>query len=115
MKYIFLLYDDEDKWDAMPDAEKGKIFGAYKAYTEDTKQAGVYLGGAPLPHSREGKRVRASGKTVEDGPFSDGKEQLGGYYLIDAKNLDHALDWAARCPCASYGWVEVRPVMEVRK
>lgn len=115
MKYIFLLHDDEDKWDAMPESERNQIYGAYMAYTESTKAAGVYSGGAPLPHSREGRRVRASGKTVENGPFADGKEQLGGYYLIDAKNLDQALDWAARCPCASYGWVEVRPLLIVAK
>jgi hypothetical protein len=116
MKYLFLLHDDEDQWDAMPEAERNKVYGAYVAYTDNTREAGVFVGGAPLPHSREAKRVRASSKTtIQDGPFADGKEQLGGYYMIEAKNLDEALDWAARCPCASYGWVEVRPVLEVRK
>ncbi|MHA7873189.1 MAG: YciI family protein, partial [Hyphococcus sp.] len=57
------------------------------------------------------KRVRKSG--VQDGPFSDGKEQLGGYYIIEADNLDEALDWAARCPCAELGHIEVRPVWNI--
>ena len=111
MKYLFLLYDDEDAWDAMEEAEKNEIYGAYTAYTEALRKADAYLGAAPLPHSRDGKRVRAG--DVQDGPFADGKEQLGGYYMIEAKNLDDALDWAARCPCAAIGHVEVRPVWNI--
>jgi len=111
MKYMFLLYDDENVWDAMDEAQQGEVFGAYAAYSEALEKAGAFLGGAPLPHSREGKRVRAD--RVEDGPFADGKEQLGGYYMIEAKDLDEALDWAARCPCASTGHVEVRPVWSI--
>ena len=108
MKYIFLLYDDENVWDAMPEAEQHEVLGAYAAYTDSLQKADAFLGGEPLPHSREAKRVRET--RVEDGPFADGKEQLGGYYMIEAKDLDEALDWAARCPCASTGHVEVRPV-----
>lgn len=111
MKYIFLLYDDEDTWDTMEEAKKNEIYGSYFAYTEALKKADAYIQGAPLAHSREGKRVRTTG--VQDGPFADGKEQLGGFYMIDADNLDDALEWAARCPCASYGYVEVRPVWNV--
>lgn len=111
MKYLFLIYDDEDMWDAMEESKKNELFGSYMAYTEALKKAGAHIAGAPLTHSREAKRVRASG--VQDGPFADGKEQLGGYYLIDAKNLDDALDWAARCPGASLGHVEVRPVWDL--
>lgn len=108
MKYLFLLYDDEDAWDVMADAKKNEIFGSYMAYTEALRKADAYIAGAPLPHSREGKRLRASG--VEDGPYADGKENLGGFYLVEASNLDDALDWAAKCPCASIGHVEVRPI-----
>ncbi len=111
MKYVFLLYDNEDAWDTMEDAKKNEVFGAYMAYTESLKKSNVYIGGAPLPHSRDAKRIRASG--VQDGPFADGKEQLGGYYMVEAKNLDEALEWAARCPCASIGHVEVRPVWNI--
>lgn len=111
MKYLFLLYDDEDQWDTMEEGKKNELFGSYMAYTEALKKAGAHVTAAPLPHSREGKRVRSSG--VQDGPFADGKEQLGGFYMVEAKNLDEALDWAARCPCASYGHVEVRPIWNI--
>lgn len=111
MKYMFLLYDDENAWDDMAEEKRNEIFGAYFAYTDALRGAGAMISGEPLVPSREGKRTR--GAQVEDGPFADGKEQLGGYYLIEAKDLDEALDWAARCPCASIGHVEVRPVWEI--
>lgn len=108
MKYLFLLYNNEDAWETMEEGKKNEIYGAYRAYAEALQKADAFIGGAPLPHSREAKRVRLS--NVQDGPFADGKEQLGGYFMIEAKNLDDALDWAARCPCANLGHVEVRPV-----
>ena len=108
MKYLFMLYDNEDQWADMADETRDEILGAYFAYTDALKNAGAYIDGEPLDHSSNGKRVR--GASVEDGPFTDGKETLGGFYLIEADNLDEALDWAARCPCASLGHVEVRPV-----
>lgn len=111
MRYLFLLYDNEDSWDTMEDDKKNEIFGSYMAYTEALKNSDAYIAGAPLPHSRQGKRLRSAG--VQDGPFADGKEQLGGYYMVNADNLDEALDWAARCPCASLGHVEVRPIWEI--
>ncbi|MEM9616684.1 MAG: YciI family protein [Pseudomonadota bacterium] len=111
MKYLLLLHDNEDAWLTMEEAKKNEIFGSYMAYTEALKKANAYHGGAPLEHSKTSKRVRASG--VQDGPFVDGKEQLGGFYMIEADNLDEALDWAARCPCASIGHVEVRPVWHI--
>lgn len=111
MKYLLLLHDNEDAWLTMEEAKRNEIFGAYMAYSEALKKADAYHGGAPLEHSKHGKRLRATG--VQDGPFADGKEQLGGFYMIEADNLDEALDWAARCPCASLGHVEVRPVWNV--
>ncbi len=110
MKYLFLLYNDEDGWEALSSEEKTETVGAYQAYAQALKKAGVHISSEPLDHSRNGKRVRASG--VEDGPFADGKEQLGGFFMIEADNLDDALDWAARCPCAAQGHVEVRPVWD---
>lgn len=112
MKYVFLLYDDEDAWAAMDEEKRNEIFGSYFAYTDELKKAGAHIAGAPLEHSKEAKRVRGDSDApiVQDGPFTDGKEQLGGFYVIEADNLDDALDWAARCPCASLGHVEVRPV-----
>lgn len=108
MKYLLLLHDNEDAWLTMEEDKQNEIFGAYMAYTEALKKADAFYAGEPLEHSKNAKRVRASG--VQDGPFADGKEQLGGFYMIEADNLDEALDWAARCPCASIGHVEVRPV-----
>ncbi len=108
MKYLFLLYGDEDQWESYSGEKKGEIIGAYQAYSEALQKAGAHVAGEPLDHSSQGKRVRAS--HVEDGPFADGKEQLGGFYLIEANNLDDALDWAARCPAAADGHVEVRPL-----
>ena len=111
MKYLFLLYNDEDGWDALSTDEKSQTVGAYMAYTDALKKSGAHISGEPLDHSRNGKRVRQAG--IEDGPFADGKEQLGGFYLIEAENLDDALDWAARCPCAANGHVEVRPIWNI--
>lgn len=116
MNYLFLLYNDENAWTALDDATRGEVFAAFGAYTEALAKAGMLRNGAPLEPSHATKRVRArkGAPAVEDGPFVDGKEQLGGFYLIEAKDLDEALDWAARCPTASYdGWVEVRPIWNV--
>ena len=111
MKYTLLLYTDENGWDALPSDTKSEIIGAYIGYSQALQDAGALVAGEPLDHSRNGKRVRTSG--IEDGPFADGKEQLGGFYIIEAENLDKALDWAARCPAALDGHVEVRPVWNI--
>lgn len=108
MKYMFLIYDNEDAFHALSQTEQMKIVGEHMAFTEALRQAGAVIEGAPLDHSRVGRRVR--GDRIENGPFTDSKEQLGGYYLIEAKDLDAALEWAARCPSATYGAVEVRPM-----
>jgi len=112
MHYALLLYDNEDAWDTASEAEQGEVIGAHMAYTQALRDAGAYIGGEPLDHTRFAKAVRKPGGrlSVEDGPFTDSKEQLGGFYIIEAKDLDAALDWAARCPAASYGQIEVRPV-----
>jgi hypothetical protein len=85
---------------------------AYQAYTEALKNAGVYKGSNRLQPTAAATTVRlADGKPqVLDGPYIDSKEQLGGYYLIEAPDLDAAISWAARCPGASHGTVEVRPI-----
>ena len=82
--------------DSRSDKEKNEIFGAYMAYSQALESAGAFVGGEPLEPTKAGIRIRQD--SVQDGPFADGKEQLGGYYLIEAKNLDEALDWAAKCP-----------------
>jgi hypothetical protein len=111
MQYMLMIYMNE----AGPQAAKGDVrpeMAAYIAYTEAMKTAGVLRGGGRLERSSAATTVRAhNGKTeVLDGPYADTKEQLGGYYLIEVARLDDALSWAARCPGASHGAIEVRPV-----
>jgi len=115
MQYLFLLYDDETMWTSMPDAERDALFGEYMTYTEELRKAGAYVAGAPLQPTATGAKVSLKGgdRRVEDGPFTDSKEQLGGFYRIEAKDLDAALDWAAKCPSARIGAVEVRPIWKM--
>jgi hypothetical protein len=101
----------------MPEEESGKIFGAYMAYTEEMAKAGVLRAGDALKPTSTATTVRVrDGKTLHtDGPFAETKEQLGGYYLIETANIEDALKWAAKCPSAAYGSIEVRPVMPTPK
>jgi hypothetical protein len=115
MQYLLMLYADESQWNKMTQTEQQQGMAAYRAYTEALQAAGALKGSNRLQPISASTRVRvANGKSqVLDGPFADTKEQLGGYYLIEAPNLDAALSWAARCPGASHGTVEVRPVWEM--
>ena len=112
MEYLLLLYAEEAGWQKMTKAEQEKGYAAYMAYTEALKKAGVWKGSNRLRPIANATTVRTvNGKSqVLDGPYPDTKEQLGGYYLIDVPDLDAALSWAARCPGAGHGVVEVRPV-----
>jgi hypothetical protein len=115
MRYMLLIYDVEAEWAAMTQEEKGKVFGEYMAFTEDMKARGAYIAGAPLQPTATATtvRVREGRAATTDGPFAETREQLGGYYLVEAKDLDEALAFAARIPGARVGSVEVRPVLEV--
>ena len=115
MDYAFLLYSDEKRWAKMTEAESQAQYGAYMAYTQALRDAGVYVDGNPLQPTSEATTVRVNaGKSVVlDGPYVDTKEQLGGYYIVNVADLDAALSWAARCPAALDGTVEVRPVMPI--
>lgn len=112
MQYLLLLYADEAGWDSLEPAEQEQAVGAYEAYTEALKEAGVHVGSNRLGPSGSATTVQVEdGKSrVLDGPYADSKEQLGGYYLIEVPDLDSALAWAARCPGAHHGIVEVRPL-----
>lgn len=112
MQYLLMLYSDESGWDALSEKEQEEGVAAYVAYTQALAQAGALVGGNRLRPAQTATRVRVDdGKTqVLDGPYADSKEQLGGYYLIEAADLDAAIAWAARCPGAHHGTVEVRPV-----
>lgn len=114
MQYLCLIYDDEKIWQQMPPAESGKIIGEFHAYTESIKKSGHYLGGNALQptHTATTVRVRQGKVGTTDGPFAETKEQLGGYYLLKARDLNEAIQLAARIPGARLGSVEVRPVME---
>lgn len=112
MQYLLMLYLPEDGWNKLTKAQQEQGVAAYSAYTEALKKSGAFVAADRLKPSSAATRVRISnGKSeVLDGPYADSKEQLGGYYLIDVADLDAALSWAARCPAASHGVVEVRPI-----
>jgi len=113
MQYLCLIYDDEKLLDAMPEAERGAFFGAYMQFTADIKASGHLRGGDALQPVATATTVRIrDGKlTTTDGPFAETREQLGGYYLVEAKDLDEAIKIAARIPSAKVGSIEVRPIM----
>jgi hypothetical protein len=112
MQYILMLYSEEAGWGQMTPAQQQQGMAAYQAYTEALTNAGVLKGSNRLRPVASSTTVRmADGKPqVLDGPYVESREQLGGYYLIDVPDLDAAIGWAARCPGASHGTVEVRPI-----
>src|SRR5713226_3814556 len=112
MQYLLMLYAEEAGWNRLTKAEQEQGVAAYKAYTEALTKAGVLSGSNRLQPSSAATTVRlANGKPqVLDGPYVESKEQIGGYYLIDVADLDAAISWAARCPGAGHGVVEVRPI-----
>jgi hypothetical protein len=112
MQYMLMIYASEAGWANLTPAEQQQGVAAYSAYSEALKKAGVLAGSNRLQDTHSATTVRqVNGKAqVLNGPYVESKEQLGGYYLIDVPDLDAALSWAARCPGASHGVVEVRPV-----
>ena len=113
MSYLLLIYESEEAFQARTDPEKKDAYwGAWGAYHKALVEAKVILGGASLQpgHTGTSVRLRDGARRVQDGPYADTKEQLGGYMMFDVADLDTALDWAARCPAAEYGAVEIRPV-----
>ena len=112
MKYLCLIYDEEKTLAGMSKAESDAFMGEYFAFTEGIKKSGHYVGGEALKpvHTATTVRVRNGKVSTTDGPFAETKEQLGGYYLIDARDLNDAIQIAAKIPSAKVGSVEVRPV-----
>ena len=110
MKYAILVYETEQDF-----ANRDRHMPAYTAYSEALSKAGVMVGGAALHPGHTGSTVRLQNgrRQVQDGPYADTKEQLGGLFIIDVPDLDVALDWAARCPAASYCAAEVRPLFSM--
>jgi hypothetical protein len=114
MKYLCLIYDEEKTLAGMSEAEMNALMGEFFAFTESIRKSGHYLGGEALQPIRTATSVRVrNGKmSTTDGPFAETKEQLGGYYLIKAKDLNEAIQIASRIPSARLGTIEVRPIQE---
>jgi hypothetical protein len=112
MKYMLLVYSDENGW---TDSERQDCFAESTQLTHDLNAKGQYLGAAPLqPVSTAASvRVRDGRRQVTDGPFAETREQLGGYFVVEAKDLNEAISIAARIPAARKGTVEVRPILEL--
>jgi len=112
VQFMLLIYETPDDFGMRSDEQPTELIGAWRAYYRALIDAGVYVGGAPLEAPATGATVRVHGgqRRVQDGPYADTKEQLGGQLILELPSLDDALDWAARCPTAATGAVEVRPV-----
>ena len=115
MQYLCLIYEDEKEWQRMSKSETEKVIGEFQAYTQSVRKSGHYVGGNALQptHTATTVRVRQGKVSTTDGPFAETKEQLGGYYLLQARDLNEAIQLASRIPGARLGSVEVRPIMEV--
>jgi hypothetical protein len=113
MQYLLLIYQNEAEADAAGEAATKQMHNDYRTFTQSIIQAGQFKAGDALKRTSTATTVRVrNGKTMTtDGPFAETREQLGGYYLIDAKDLDEAIAIAARVPSAKFGSIEVRPVM----
>jgi hypothetical protein len=113
MHYLLTIYADESGWANATPEDAQRMMAAYGALGEEMKAAGVILGGEGLQPSSTATTVKVrDGETITtDGPFAETREQLGGYYLLDCKDLDEAIGWAARIPGSHSGSVEVRPVI----
>jgi len=114
MKYLCLIYDEEKKLHSMTKSEMDGLMGEYFAFTKAIQESGHLLGGNDLQPVQNATTVRVRGGRVSttDGPFAETKEQLGGYYLIEAGDLNEAIQIAARIPSARIGSIEVRPIQE---
>jgi hypothetical protein len=102
VQYMLLIYGDQSSLDNRSEEERGKMYQAYGTFTQELRDSGAMIAGDALEPTQT---------LTTDGPFAETKEQLGGYYLIEADSLDEAIEWAAKIPGARHGSVEVRPVM----
>ena len=110
MQFMMLIYETTEDFESRATSSPRRSTGAWRAYYKALVDAGIYVGGAPLEAPSTGATVRVHGgqRRVQDGPYADTKEQLGGQIVLELPSLDEALDWAARCPTAATGAVEVR-------
>jgi hypothetical protein len=114
MKYLLTIYIDESRYATMTPDDSARLMAGYGAFGQEAQEAGVLLGGEGLQPTATATtvRVRDGEALFTDGPFAETREQLGGYYLLECKDLDEAIEWAARIPGAKNGTIEVRPIME---
>ena len=114
MKYLCLIYENEKAWETMPPAESEAIMNEYFTFTETIRQNGKLLAGEALQPTATATTVRVrNGKvSTTDGPFAETKEQLGGFYMIEAQDLNDAIQVAAKIPSARLGTIEVRPIVD---
>jgi len=114
MKYLCLIYEDESRFPQVPKDQLDQIMGEYRAFTDGIKKSGHWLAGYQLQDTHAATTLRSrSGKvSTTDGPFAETKEQLGRFYLIEAKDLNDALQVASRIPSVKFGSIEVRPIVE---
>jgi hypothetical protein len=114
MKYMLLIYDDEKAWASFTESQRQGYMGEYRQFTDAIKASGNHVSSSQLRETAAATKVqlRDGKRLVTDGPYAETREQLGGYYLIEAKNLDEAIAIAARIPSARSGTIEVRPLVE---
>jgi hypothetical protein len=112
MQYVVLIYESPKDFESRGSGESHPYIAAWRAYHKALVAAGVYVGGAPLQDIGTATTVRLKDgqRRVQDGPFAEAKEQLGGFIILELPSIDAALEWAARCPAAATGAVEVRPI-----
>lgn len=117
MKYLCLIYEDEKRFTTMPKPELDGIMAEYRACIDGLRKSGHYLGGHQLASIRSAStvRVRQGKMSATDGPFAETKEQLGGFFLVEATDLNEALQIASRIPSARFGSIEVRPLHETHQ
>jgi hypothetical protein len=114
MKYMLLLLGDESGWETASEEDLQTEMAAYEEYDRALVDAGVYVSGEGLQPTSTATTMRVVGgeRVLTDGPFAETKEQLGGFYVLDCKDLNDALAWAERCPASRGGSIEIRPVMD---
>lgn len=114
MKYMLLIYHDEQAWNGLTETERQQIYVEYRQLIQELESSGQYLAGDQLQPATTANtvRVRDGKRLVTDGPFAETREQIGGFFMIEARNLDEANSIAAKIPSARMGGIEIRPVVE---
>ena len=116
MQYMLLIYDDETQWGRMSEEDRDGVMREYFEYTSQLRESGAYANGGQLQPTQTATtvRLRDGEQVVTDGPFAETKEQLGGFYIVEAETIDEAIEWAAKIPSARLGSIEVRPLVPAR-